>query len=872
MSAMSVAMASPDEHVSPGAAYQRHLASLALLAHVAPPHTPPSSSTTSTTGTTGTPPLASSGAGSTDVVLVAFGREYAAHRLVLVQAGFFNTLFCPDFREGRPLPHSSERPRIPIHFPDPNMSRPAWEFCLATLYARAPRLRLPGWANPRAEHPLGLGFPLPPLPEPDDCADEADVFGMPAAPSHWATPRFLMSLLAISTYLAIPSVTALALTYILASFTPYSVAAYVRFGLGLGISPPSLLCPCDDDVDDIDELTQPLTGWDTLSTPASRVLTPASDPSGPLTYGPASAKVSEAALCWLARWGGDLLVWEREIDAQYPSRRSTESAISSRSPTPSSTCSSRRHSDSLPASPLRSEHEPTLRGRAKQTPHPPRPIVWAFDPAIGLPSRTIRSVISSDSFYVPSEWHRYYVARDVVDWRRTCKRAYMAARMSRRGPRSSQNTEREDEDPHDEADDPDEDEGEYQELFTRGVYYTHMPFSQLSAIADDICSDTGQTYTPGSTVQRALWEGMRLRSLLADPVTTASLSVPLSQFAEPPDYPPTCLAARDERYFPVPEDETAKSGDSLGQLLTTMSGLSSALAALRVSLDDAVADAAGGSMGASGLAAQRDPFAMPVPLAQPVPPAVHRDSSLRRPALVQRAKDRLAQIPPKPEQCPSWRRCESSEPASAATEAWVPFEPMRFGVDFYSIDRMADRTRLYSPTVFYGGSWWNLYVVTVHKAKGIQLGIYLHRQNPNEDLPPVAPPPDVTAASTADCGESGGTGDGDGDGGGGGGGSGSFALPTLDLQKDLVSCPPPPKPYIDPRRSVRACFSIHCYSPLGNGLTRFSSGPDQFTLSQSWGWKSSSLLGTVFLADGGLASLASAPANRFRCVCTIALI
>lgn len=89
----------------------------------------------------------------------------------------------------------------------------------------------------------------------------------------------------------------------------------------------------------------------------------------------------------------------------------------------------------------------------------------------------------------------------------------------------------------------------------------------------------------------------------------------------------------------------------------------------------------------------------------------------------------------------------------------------------------------------------------------------------------------------------------------------------------MQTCPPPAMPYKDPRVELRAYFSIHCPSPLGNALTKFSSGPDKFTNSQSWGWKSSSLLGAVYLENGDLEKGGQSGFwPRFRCVCTIGLV
>ena len=49
----------------------------------------------------------------------------------------------------------------------------------------------------------------------------------------------------------------------------------------------------------------------------------------------------------------------------------------------------------------------------------------------------------------------------------------------------------------------------------------------------------------------------------------------------------------------------------------------------------------------------------------------------------------------------------------------------------------------------------------------------------------------------------------------------------------------PLSPYRDPRQSIRAYFMISCPSATGSSLTRFTSAPDTFNVTSSWGWKSS---------------------------------
>ncbi|PWN40345.1 hypothetical protein IE81DRAFT_325639 [Ceraceosorus guamensis] len=426
----------------------------------------------------------------------------------------------------------------------------------------------------------------------------------------------------------------------------------------------------------------------------------------------------------------------------------------------------------------------------------------------------------------------------------------------------------------------------------------------------------------------------------------------------------------------------------------------------------------------------------------------------------------------------------ASPRADAALKSrWTGYEPMRLGVEFYGVDKLAEKQRLYSPTFFYAGSIWNLYCQTLRKPKGLQLGVYLHRQSPSEPLPPASQPPisynsyeygtNEGCASAhltpqalslinsgaknvmdkfANAHEALWQTEGHSMGGGevdetpsiriglpsgahtlqAGGVAGppsasggslspqpptsrrastnstssnakSFLEPAMDassVAQDHVDLPPIPlfprsntsaplhslvngglgsnaypsstgsgslfpsnaskglhagtaqkvslptggstskdvasasqsqnpasflpapsspttpsaptgaalpalsrssgamggqhvsqspsqsqaqaqsqaassavsMPYRDDRRLLRAFFAIHCPSPLGSALTRFSSGPDQFTVSQSWGWKSSSLLGATFLMDGELGSAKTESAKRFRCVCTIGLI
>lgn len=70
---------------------------------------------------------------------------------------------------------------------------------------------------------------------------------------------------------------------------------------------------------------------------------------------------------------------------------------------------------------------------------------------------------------------------------------------------------------------------------------------------------------------------------------------------------------------------------------------------------------------------------------------------------------------------------------------WSPYPPLRFAVEFSDLDSLKEKPCLYSHTVWYAGSLFNVRVQIVRK-KGEQLGIYLHRQSSVSPVPPSSTP------------------------------------------------------------------------------------------------------------------------------------
>lgn len=141
----------------------------------------------------------------------------------------------------------------------------------------------------------------------------------------------------------------------------------------------------------------------------------------PHFYGFASNKIGEACMCWLARWGTDILPSEINF---------LQNGIS--------------------APPYR---------------------IWAHR---GLPAKFVRAVIGSDSFFVADEMARYTFARQVLDLRRRGWEAELDARgggdISLSGGSSAEASEAE----MDGLEEWEDDEAELAKVFADGIHYSHM--------------------------------------------------------------------------------------------------------------------------------------------------------------------------------------------------------------------------------------------------------------------------------------------------------------------------------------------------------------------------------------------------------------
>lgn len=215
-------------------------------------------------------------------------------------------------------------------------------------------------------------------------------------------------------------------------------------------------------------------------------------------------------------------------------------------------------------------------------------------------------------------------------------------------------------------------------------------------------------------------------------------------------------------------------------------------------------------------------------------------------------------------------RCIATQ-CSDATR-WVPYPPYRFGVEFWDVDSLREKSHLYSQTIWYAGSLFNVFVQMFRKkTQGPQFGVYLHRQSSVDPIPPLSIPygsiptekltdnksrnfptpstPTILPAYPTQYSFSGlpmipsprsGTPV-----------QGSPSSSSISGGSLPATGPPtiPSQPYRDPRAKVSAYFTISCANATGSSVTQFTSNPDDFAISQSWGWRSSSLRTEVCL-DG----------------------
>lgn len=179
--------------------------------------------------------------------------------------------------------------------------------------------------------------------------------------------------------------------------------------------------------------------------------------------------------------------------------------------------------------------------------------------------------------------------------------------------------------------------------------------------------------------------------------------------------------------------------------------------------------------------------------------------------------------------------------------SYTNFPPYRFSLEFKDVAKLKEDKRVYSSTIWYAGSYWNVYIQKVKQRKSVvQMGVYLHRAKSSgaqdsETRPPANANFDVTGtarpfgewyvdndltrrtsevlthlqtehinANTSPLGN------------------------TFGTASSHLTGPKSPE-YLDMRPKIATYFEIFTQSRKGkHALTCFSSSPDMFSFSQSW--------------------------------------
>lgn len=592
----------------------------------------------------------------------------------------------------------------------------------------------------------------------------------------------------------------------------------------------------------------------------------------------------------------------------------------------------------------------------------------------GMPGDIIRELVGSDGFYVHGEWDRWVLAKRLLD--RRLRQAAVHAGLVPRGQRPfpqapnasslsavrfggvyRQDALNLNQSGTDAQSDwlalyTDPDIERILVLLDEGIHYIHMEYEQLEAIrqARDVL---GLPVMPDKVISNALWQQLALRQKVLNADDT---SQELGLCQQPPE--------------PVTVNEGTKT-----------EGYSSSkgkeVAVVQQNNKESEEDIEAASWDGSGKPRK---FWIPssdcnIVLGNGADPVVTTSSSFQR-----HATRLSATIQPEDAQWATdfasspgtmtnpHTRMDHGRPISAGGGnagqpkpiTYTEFPPFRFAAEFQNPRFLKEKKRVYSRTVSYAGSLWNIYIQKVRSAKNVQLGVYLHRAKEREgddNMHPNivsqqsagsvderigqlergvllrserrerrrsgrAPPPDpandedtsgsgdnadVNRMSTSSnntlfstsslSGRRSGTisrltstrghsqfqfpalnspptdGEGPSD-------SPFFPL-TIDEpsdnpsddeddDEDVKSLYPDPSlsarkaraavatlpTYVDARPTIKTYFKIYSPSKGGRMLSIYESAPDRFNFSQSWGWKSSTLMLDEVALTGGAVDVA----------------
>ena len=558
-----------------------------------------------------------------------------------------------------------------------------------------------------------------------------------------------------------------------------------------------------------------------------------------------------------------------------------------------------------------------------------------------IPGEIAREIIGGDGFFVAGEWERFVMGKKVLD-RKLKLRAVEAGLFEPNGrPQRApvdammfhtirfealhRNTSTQGRIP--DAIEPclslymSADIAPLLILLNEGIHYVHLSFEQLQRIREqrDVL---GLPLMPDKVINDALWMQMELRQKIVN-ATDGSDELGLSRPGEEANAPSEPAHSRTNSkvkeqsndHWDDDEDDAFDSADWEANGKPRKFWIPN--------YDST--SVMGGS-----------PEAVPYATTSSNRPLVSRQTASIDPVDVQWASDFTASA--------SERMVDRNEQVSPI--AYTTYPPFRFAAEFPSPRNLKEKKRVYSRTVWYAGSHWNVYIQKVETSKNTQLGVYLHRakereahddhhlghvderigqvellmrrnrnrrhsrgdmeedfSNPAGDPDPMAiaaeqpsrgttlsnllrvHPLTANAAESSSLTKSSQTpntpgalpyAQNSGQAMGSESDNDDSAIANRESPTTQNSVPTLPA-YVDARPQIKTYFKIYCPSKGGRMLSVYESSPDSFNFSQSWGWKSSTMVlddalcGIDSSADGANGGTGRSKDGRLRFMVVIGM-
>lgn len=361
-----------------------------------------------------------------------------------------------------------------------------------------------------------------------------------------------------------------------------------------------------------------------------------------------------------------------------------------------------------------------------------------------MPGDIIRELVGSDGFFVESEWDRWVLAKRLLD--RRLRQAAIEAGLMQRGQKPTpqapgslrlmavrfdgvyrQNA-------LTAAHTSSDDQSQWLALYTtpdverllvlldEGIHYIHMDYEQLDFIknARDVF---GLPVMPERVISNALWQQLALRQKVLN-IEESAQELGLCKTAAEPETPNPAkksegnVSKGKQKAEAIHEDEDedveSDSWDGNGKPRKFWIPSSDCNIVLGNGADPVVTTSSSFQRHATRLSASIQPED-----AQWATDFASTPSTLTN---------------------PNTRLDSTFRPISAGGSnagqpnpiAYTEFPPFRFSAEFPNPRFLKEKKRVYSKTVSYAGSLWNIYIQKVRSAKNVQLGVYLHRAKERE--------------------------------------------------------------------------------------------------------------------------------------------